>query len=496
MAQPEIIDLTLTSSQSSDALSDDSGVQIIPQLKKRKSSNRSRDNKDSTKKHRSETPLDDSKLFLVDSNPSDALRPTTLSTASEKSESHEGRLLLPAHVSVIGSVPIEIIAPASEDQDYVEYLDFGDPEELGITRYFQLEPSKTKAPSVNVCKRCGTKGEHKTRDCSVIICLTCGVRNEHTTHSCPISKVCFACGMKGHLSGSCPNRGKLANAYDDCDRCGSSSHATNECPTHWRIYHYVTDAARINTMEVRQAKKTRPLGQGGEGYIAEDSWCYNCGERGHWGDDCEITQHVYDIPDGNSAFGHTNLLTGPFSEIETGKTDRAPREWELDSPEWNDWGGRVPTNVGRQAKKKEMARMRANLLEDDEDDPFVRLAKPMRDGFKKNIGNGPKPPSQPKKMRFELNVKGAAKEAPQSLLSRISSDAVSKEFSRPQADNTDRRQHSSGRSNRDREKNGYHDRDRPKQDIRSKREKDRGRDRGREERGPRYKGGYSNGYFQ
>jgi len=26
------------------------------------------------------------------------------------------------------------------------------------------------------------------------------------------------------------------------------------------------------------------LGQGGEGYVADDEWCYNCGNPGHWGD--------------------------------------------------------------------------------------------------------------------------------------------------------------------------------------------------------------------
>ncbi|KAJ4478058.1 hypothetical protein J3R30DRAFT_2853253 [Lentinula aciculospora] len=485
MAQPEIIDLT------SDALSTDEDVQIIPQLGKRKR-NISKDNKIYNKRPRSETPIDDSKLFLVDLEPSDALRPTIFNTP-QKSQSDEGKLLLPAHVSVLGSVPVEIIAPASEEQDYVEYLDYGGPDDLGITRYFQLEPDKTKVSSVIVCKHCGAKGDHKTSACSVIICLTCGVRNEHSTYSCPISKVCFACGMKGHLRGSCPNRGKIANTYDDCDRCGSSSHATNECPTHWRIYHYVTDADRISTMEARKAKKTCPLGQGGEGYIAEDSWCYNCGECGHWGDDCQVTQHVHDIPDEYSAFGNSNLFAGPFSDIQTGKSDRPPREWELNSSEWNDWGGRVPTNVGRQAKKKEMARMRKNLPnEDDEDDPFIRLSKPTSDGAKRNIQ---KPPSQPKKMRFELNVKGAAKQTPQNLLSRISLDVISKGSGRTKDDDMYHRHHS-GRSDRDKERNGYHDRDRPREEKNSKKEKDRGRGRRTEDRGPRYKGGYSNGYYQ
>ena len=37
-------------------------------------------------------------------------------------------------------------------------------------------------------------------------------------------------------------------------------------------------------MRGRRGKAHLELGQGGEGYIAEDEWCYNCGNDGHLGD--------------------------------------------------------------------------------------------------------------------------------------------------------------------------------------------------------------------
>lgn len=258
-------------------------------------------------------------------------------------------------------------------------------------------------------------------------------------------------------------------------------------------------------MEVRKSKQTYPLGQGGEGYIAEDCWCYNCGDSGHWGDvsisrsglidvcltvhlilqDCDAIPHIHDIPADDSAFGNSNLQTGPFSEIESGKTERPPREWELDdSSQWNDWGGRVPINVGKQARKKEMARMRANQVEEeDEDDRFTFLAKPIRDSSRRNSGNGngQKPPSQPKKMRFELNVKGAAKlEAGNKGKTPNGADS-----GRSQKDDIRRRKEPGGRE----KDNSYRDRDR--NSYREK-ERDRGRDKRRreDEQGPRYKGGY------
>jgi hypothetical protein len=57
-----------------------------------------------------------------------------------------------------------------------------------------------------------------------------------------------------------------------------------ECPTLWRLYRYHTTTQRDNTLRVREAKRHLGLGKGGEGYIAMDEWCYNCGSRGHWGD--------------------------------------------------------------------------------------------------------------------------------------------------------------------------------------------------------------------
>jgi protein AIR1/2 len=52
----------------------------------------------------------------------------------------------------------------------------------------------------------------------------------------------------------------------------------------WRMYDYHTDDERQITLRRRQEKSSLGLGNGGEGYIADDEWCYNCGNCGHWGD--------------------------------------------------------------------------------------------------------------------------------------------------------------------------------------------------------------------
>ncbi|KAJ7507772.1 hypothetical protein B0H11DRAFT_142322 [Mycena galericulata] len=57
-----------------------------------------------------------------------------------------------------------------------------------------------------------------------------------------------------------------------------------ECPSLWRIYVYVQAGDQERILKARKEKKDLRLGQGGEGYIADDEWCYNCGGAGHWGD--------------------------------------------------------------------------------------------------------------------------------------------------------------------------------------------------------------------
>lgn len=88
-----------------------------------------------------------------------------------------------------------------------------------IHRYYDEPLDETAILGRTVCKNCGEEGQHKTSACTVLIvswlklplvftngvrqCLTCGARNEHLTRSCPIGKVCFTCGMKGHINAVC-----------------------------------------------------------------------------------------------------------------------------------------------------------------------------------------------------------------------------------------------------------------------------------------------------
>lgn len=50
------------------------------------------------------------------------------------------------------------------------------------------------------------------------------------------------------------------------------------------MYKYVEDEERQEILRQREGKRMLVFGQGGEGYIAPDEWCYNCGDCGHLGD--------------------------------------------------------------------------------------------------------------------------------------------------------------------------------------------------------------------
>ncbi|RDB22705.1 Protein air1 [Hypsizygus marmoreus] len=493
--------------RSSNEIIDPSGSAPQPdRIPRRKDRNTQRENRRrrSYSPHRQKTPPSkEPDLFFIDIQPA-PLPPTAIfkPTSDDAPETPVHTLLLPAHVSVFGAEPVEILPPSSADldeEDYIEYLDFDDRKD--IHRYFEdtVEESNKK-PNRTVCKNCGAEGEHKTAACPVLICLTCGARNEHSTRSCPISKTCFTCGMKGHINATCPNRraarrGDL-NRYDDCDRCGSELHKTNECPTLWRLYEYLTEEGRDQTLRNRKDKQSLKIGQGGEGYIADDQWCYNCGGCGHWGDDCQDIPHQADLPNESSAFSIHNTLSGPFFDAAAEPTPstsrrRGPRDWEQDNGLPQDWGRNVPENVGRQARRNNIAKMEQRVkeqaVEDDPDDWFGNSRNARNRGAPQGNGNGNRPPTAPKKMSFGKSLQDSGRQfqpppPPPSLLDRLGDSYRGDSRSRYHDRSSDSR-------SRRQSDNHYTPPSRRADVYRPDRERDRYRRR--EDSGPRYKGGYS-----
>ncbi|KAG1754016.1 uncharacterized protein EDB91DRAFT_1101181 [Suillus paluster] len=478
-------------------------------------------------KRRSPTPrLSDQELFFFDAAPAPVVtEPTQISNSQpESSKSAADRLLLPSHVSVLsggeeGAVAVDIIPPLpvdSEEEDYIEYLDYEDRKAPGLVRYFEAEAEEAAhaKPSRSVCKNCGAEGEHKTYQCPVQVCLTCGTRDEHSTRSCPISKTCYTCGMKGHINKTCPNRFSrsrlAADADDGCDRCGSQTHKMNECPTLWRIYQYVADEDRVNIMQTREEKKKLALGNGGEGYIALEECCYNCGNSGHLGDDCDEVAFVFDIPAEPSAFSSHNIMSGPFYDpaSEPVRVRRGPRESqnEDDRPALReDWGMDAPVNVGKQGKNKDKEKLAKRFREQEDDDTGDWFNNPRN---MKNRGND-KPASNGRKaIKFGNSMKDVGRQfmplqsatPRKSLLDRLG-DSPHRGHRRRSGDHygsskepESYRIRGASHNSRDRDgeysrSNSGRERERQRRDSREwDRDRDRGHGWGNE---PRYKGGYS-----
>lgn len=158
--------------------------------------------------------------------------------------------------------------------------------------------------------------------------------------------------------------------------------------------------------------------------MADDEWCYNCGDPGHWGDDC------HDLPSTRplgeySAFGNNNVMMGPFydpsQEPKSSSSRSRTRDWEQTDQMFN-WGKGAPDRVGRQARMKSMAALeqKSRQAEDDLDDWFGNnLSKSTR---------APRhPPREPKRMSFGKSFSDERRYAsqvspPPSLLSRIGDD--------------------------------------------------------------------------
>ncbi|KAF9221946.1 hypothetical protein BS17DRAFT_784199 [Gyrodon lividus] len=447
-----------------------------------------------------------------------------------ESNGASSKLLLPSHVAVLGSngdgvIPVEIIAPPSlnaDDEDYIEYLDYEDCKAQGLVRYFEAEGERSgqSKPSIFKCKNCGAEGDHKTYECPVQICLTCGARDEHSTRSCPISKTCYTCGMKGHINKTCPNRFfsrsiSASDVHDDCDRCGSMAHKMNECPTIWRIYQYVNDNERILFKQSREEKKQFAIGEGGEGYIGTEEWCYNCANTGHLGDDCDELPHPPNLSAEHSAFSAHNIISGPFYDpaTESAHIRRGPREMQdgVDLPRLpDDWGVGAPVNVGKQGKNKDREKLEKRFREQEEgegDDDWFNDARNARNRGMNQKGS----PSGPraKSMKFSSLKDGGRKfppppapssrgGQPPSLLARLgdsregSNRCHSDRYEPPRGSDNSIRIRGAANDHRNRDGRYSNPRRNEWERDEDRRDRDRERYRGAErDHGPRYRGDYN-----
>ncbi len=145
----------------------------------------------------------------------------------------------------------------------------------------------------------------------------------------------------------------------------------------WRLYEYTTGEDRNRIIATRETKRHIKLGEGGEGHVGDDEWCYNCANPGHWGDVCFHFDQYFNPPDSPtkdcdtftqvfatedySAFSNANVVTGPFNGPVTKPQSLRSRSHMNDhgrsnnrlNPRGASWRGRPTAALQRQTMQSE-----------------------------------------------------------------------------------------------------------------------------------------------
>ena len=244
-----------------------------------------------------------------------------------------------------------------------------------------------------------------------------------------------------------------------------------------------------------------------------------------------------------------NKMTGPFFDQSTSPVSRRrePRDWESSNTLPDGWGFNAPTNVGKQARKKDRARMEQRAREQEEQDaddggdwfenprnvrsrgtipasrgneggnghglgkgaaPKITFGASLRDSAKRADAGSGSSSGRSGQQRFGISLldrlesgDNGRRRTQRSLIDRIGQDHESDELkirgSARRGNGVGERDHdrSYGDRRRDRDRNSHRDRDRDRDRPEHSRDREREWPEERWSRrgytGPRYRGGYS-----
>jgi protein AIR1/2 len=134
-------------------------------------------------------------------------------------------------------------------------------------RYFHL----TNPDVLVYCLCCGLRG-HLSASCPERICTHCDVVDQHASSACVQIRKCTRCREIGHDSSVCANR--TYRGPISCDICCRDGHVEEECARLW-CRQIIPDYSTAHKIDEDLMHKV----------------CYRCGESGpdaHWGDDCPM----------------------------------------------------------------------------------------------------------------------------------------------------------------------------------------------------------------
>lgn len=180
-------------------------------------------------------------------------------------------------------LPDKVAAPTIDEVD-------ADPEALrsmrGHGRYFGIADEDGVNEAEPKCNNCSQRGHFK-RNCPHVICTYCGAMDDHYSQHCLKAIKCSNCNGSGHYRSQCPHKWKRVF----CALCNSKRHSRDRCPSVWRVY----------ILKDENSKRTLPM---------HAFYCYNCGGKGHLGDECDLRRSSRVPNDDGSAFSGDNLSPG------------------------------------------------------------------------------------------------------------------------------------------------------------------------------------------
>ncbi|GAV53097.1 hypothetical protein ZYGR_0AI03790 [Zygosaccharomyces rouxii] len=174
----------------------------------------------------------------------------------------------------------KVLAPTIDEVD-------DNPEDLrdmrGQGRYFGITGEDGINETEPKCNNCSQRG-HLKRNCPHVICTYCGAMDDHYSQHCLKAIKCSNCSESGHYRSQCPNKWKRVF----CTLCNSKRHSRDRCPSVWRVY----------ILKDERSKRALPM---------HALYCYNCGGKGHLGDECDSRRSSRVPNDDGSAFSGDNL---------------------------------------------------------------------------------------------------------------------------------------------------------------------------------------------
>jgi len=138
----------------------------------------------------------------------------------------------------------------------------------------------------------------------------------HAETRCP-ERACLRCGQPGFgFLESCMHCRRLNDT--ECNECGYLGHISRDCPDLWRRFHSTSSGTKVVVPEAGHAEKPE-----------KESWCCNCGRKGHVLDYCRSYSYSKYPPTTLRVVSYKQPKVAEFEDYIPSPSKKARREERL-----------------------------------------------------------------------------------------------------------------------------------------------------------------------